>query len=62
MAHHQIRPVQRDCICPTRPAQIHTQRCDSAFREKFFGAWATARETFYGRSQDDDDRLYGEAS
>ena len=47
MAHPDIRPVTRDCICPTRPTTYHTQECQTAFRAKFLGAWGSEREKFY---------------
>ncbi|HEU0316150.1 MAG TPA: hypothetical protein VFR49_02405, partial [Solirubrobacteraceae bacterium] len=43
-----IRPVERDCICPTRPPVAHTPACEEAFRAKFFGAWHRERDRFYG--------------
>jgi hypothetical protein len=46
--HHVIRPVERDCICPTRPPVAHTHQCEEAFRAKFFGAWKRERDRFYG--------------
>lgn len=51
MAHRHLllQPVQRDCICPQRRSESHTQQCNDAFRAKFFGAWGAARERFYGR-------------
>jgi hypothetical protein len=48
MLHPEIRPVQRDCICPTQPTTSHTKSCEGAFREKFFGAWGAERAKFYG--------------
>lgn len=47
--HHVIRPVERDCICPTRPPVAHTPQCEEAFRDKFFGAWDRERDRFYGK-------------
>ncbi|MGI8803209.1 MAG: hypothetical protein ACR2KV_13735 [Solirubrobacteraceae bacterium] len=49
MAHHVLRPVERDCICPTRPADAHTPNCEEAFRARFFGAWGRERDRFYDR-------------
>jgi hypothetical protein len=46
MPHHQIRPVERDCICPARPATVHTANCEAAFREKFFSSWRRERDRF----------------
>jgi hypothetical protein len=48
MGHHVIRPVQRDCICPTRPPVAHTPGCEDAFRNKFFAARQSERDRFYG--------------
>jgi hypothetical protein len=48
MGHHQIRPVERDCICPTRPSRVHTANCEAALRDKFFSSWRRERERFYG--------------
>ncbi len=48
MGHHVIRPVERDCICPTRPPIAHSPQCEEAFRTKFFGAWNRERDRFYG--------------
>jgi hypothetical protein len=46
--HHDIRPVERDCICLERTSDApHIAACDSAFRAKFFGAWARVREDFH---------------
>jgi hypothetical protein len=47
MCHQQIRPVQRDCICPTERHEDHTLPCDTAYRAKFFGAWTRERQRFY---------------
>jgi hypothetical protein len=52
MGHHVIRPVERDCICPTRPSVSHTDNCESAFREKFFASWQRERDRFYGPDRD----------
>lgn len=49
MRHHGIRPVERDCICPTRPTTAHSANCEAAFRLKFFGACNQARGRFYGQ-------------
>jgi hypothetical protein len=42
--HHDIRPVERDCICLERlPAGPHIAACESAYRVKFFGSWRNLR-------------------
>lgn len=47
-AHHNIRPVERDCICLERkPDGPHIAACNVAFRVKFFGTWLAVREDFY---------------
>jgi hypothetical protein len=49
MGHNVIRPVERDCICPTRPPPVtHSRQCEEAFRIKFYAAWHRQRERFYG--------------
>ncbi len=53
MSHPSIHPVQRDCICPKRPPETHTQQCDRSFQAKFFGTWALERDRFYGPSSAD---------
>jgi hypothetical protein len=47
MSHHLIRPVERECICPKRPPETHTQQCDQSFQAKFFGTWESVRDRFY---------------
>jgi hypothetical protein len=47
MSHHLIRPVERDCICPKRPPETHTQQCDQSYQAKFFGTWGAVRDRFY---------------
>lgn len=47
MPHQHIRPVQRDCICPTLRQDDHTLTCDTAYRAKFFNAWTFERQRFY---------------
>lgn len=50
MGHnHAIRPVTRDCICPTRPPSSHSPQCEQAFRSKFFALWQQERDRFYGK-------------
>ncbi len=45
--HHDIRPVERDCICLERAHDgSHIAACNTAFREKFFGAWRGVRAAF----------------
>lgn len=42
--HHDIRPVERDCICLERTdADPHIAACDSAYRAKFFGTVSRVR-------------------
>ncbi len=48
IGHHFIGPVERDCICPTRPPEAHTPQCEDALRRKFFAACTRTRERFYG--------------
>jgi hypothetical protein len=48
---HDVRPVERDCVCLQRdPAKPHIAACDSAFRAKFFGAWRGVREDFHSEA------------
>lgn len=36
--HPDIRPVERDCICPQRDGDgPHVADCNAQFRAKFFG-------------------------
>ncbi len=72
--HHDIRPVTRDCVCPTMRATAHTKRCNAEFREKFLGAWGAERANFYrptpvvghdgafGLYTNGPDAMHGEAS
>lgn len=48
MCHlHDIRPIERECICPGPVLDApHTDACDDAFRARFFGAWRTTRSAF----------------
>lgn len=49
MGHHLIHPVERDCICPSRPPVApHSPQCEDAFRRKFFKTWDRERDRFYG--------------
>lgn len=42
--HHDIRPVERDCICLLRThSDPHIAACDSAYRAKFFGTVSAVR-------------------
>ena len=46
--HHDIRPVERECICLERAGDgSHVAACNAAFREKFFGAWRGLRAAFH---------------
>jgi hypothetical protein len=46
--HHDIRPVERHCICLERkPDGPHIHACNVAYRMKFFGSWAGVRADFY---------------
>jgi hypothetical protein len=47
MTDPEIRPIVRDCICPSRSTTLHTPSCEAQFRAQFFGAWASERERFY---------------
>lgn len=45
--HHEIRPVERDCICLERRSDgSHIAACNAALREKLFGAWRGVRAAF----------------
>ena len=47
-SHHDIRPVERDCICLERkPDGPHIAACNTRYRAKFFGSWAGIRADFY---------------
>ena len=46
--HHDIRPVERDCICLERPpGGPHIAACESAYRVKFFGSWRRLRNDLH---------------
>lgn len=54
--HHDIRPVERDCICLLRTdADPHIAACDTAYRAKFFGTVSRVRDVL--RSELADRRL-----
>jgi len=49
--HHDIRPVERDCICLERTLDgPHIAQCNAQFRAKFFTSWSTVRNDFYAEA------------
>lgn len=49
--HHDIRPVERDCICLERKLDgPHIAQCNAKFRAKFFTSWRGVRTDFYAEA------------
>jgi hypothetical protein len=49
--HHDIRPVERDCICLERKLDgPHIAQCNAKFRAKFFTSWLGVRNDFYAEA------------
>lgn len=52
--HHDIRPVERDCICLQRKLDgPHIAQCNARFRAKFFTSWRGVRNDFYAEATTD---------
>ena len=49
--HHDIRPVERDCMCLERKQDgPHIAACNARYRAKFFASWLGVRKDFYAEA------------